>query len=569
MGQHFRLSRCPRERADEDMNLIRFLLHNSWRLVGLSVLAGLISGLAGAGIIALIHEGMNGSGHPVDLAWRFFFLAILVVLSKTASEILLTRLGQSTISELRMQLSRLILGAPLRRIEELGHHRFMAALTDDTEVIAHAYTQLPLLCINGATVIGCLAYLGWLSWQVLVVVLGFMLLGSLSFQVQERKAMRAFKQARETDDTLFQNFRSILNGIKELKLHRQRRQEFLTTALQQTVSAYQRDFVKGMTAYSIASSVGIFLFYAVIGVALFLLPDWQNLSVQAVAGVTLVLLYMMGPFSQIVEMFPSVARADVALQKIETLGLSLTPAVPAISDETAHVSVDRAPAFDAWKRLDLVNVTHRYYREHEERSFCLGPVDLTVMPGEIVFLIGGNGSGKTTLAMLLLGLYVPESGEIRLDGVSIDETNRDQYRQLFSAVFSDFHLFETMLGISCNRLDARAGEYLAKLQLTSKVHIERGVLSTLALSQGQRKRLALLTAYLEDRPIYVFDEWAADQDPVFRKVFYTEILPDLRARGKAVLVITHDDRYFSMADRCVRMELGQIEDVSDRVVAQL
>ena len=198
MGQHSRLSRCPRERADEDMNLIRFLLHNSWRLVGLSVLAGLISGLAGAGIIALIHEGMDVSGHPADLAWRFFLLAILVVLSKTASEILLTRLGQSTISELRMQLSRLILGAPLRRIEELGHHRFMAALTDDTEVIAHAYTQLPLLCINGATVIGCLAYLGWLSWQVLVVVLGFMLLGK-SFISSSRTKSHACFQASPRD----------------------------------------------------------------------------------------------------------------------------------------------------------------------------------------------------------------------------------------------------------------------------------------------------------------------------------------------------------------------------------
>src|SRR5256885_14002412 len=65
-------------------------------------------------------------------------------------------------------------------------------------------------------------------------------------------------------------------------------------------------------------------------------------------------------------------------------------------------------------------------------------------------------------------------------------------------------------------------------------------------------------AYLEGRPVLVFDEWAADQDPSFRHLFYTELLPELRARGHLLVVISHDDRYFHLADRIVRMEAGRM-----------
>lgn len=545
------------------MNLIKFLIRSSWRLLLGSILAGVVSGLAGAAIIAVIHKGMNGTESSSRLGWSFLALALLVAVTKALSEILLTRLGQSTISELRMQLSRRILQAPLRQFEELGSHRLLAALSDDTDVIAQAYVQLPLICVNLATTIGCLAYLGWLSWPLLILVLAFMGLGSITFNLQEQRALRYFKHARETNDALFGHFRSIMAGIKELKLHRPRREAFLGTWLQRTIREYQRDFVGGMTVYSIASSWGMFLFYAVIGVILFLWPSWRHLPLETMVGVTLVLLYMMGPFAQIIELLPGVGRANIALKKIEALGLSLADSDTALAGEGgsgAAMELDTT----GWRCLELMDVTHRYCREGEDSSFTVGPINLRFAPGEVTFLIGGNGSGKTTLAMLLLGLYTPESGTVRLNGVPIEDANREAYRQLFSTVFSDFCVFDSLLGLEKDHLDAEALMYLERLELRSKVQIEQGAFSTQALSQGQRKRLALLTAYVEDRPFYVFDEWAADQDPLFRKVFYTELLPDLKARGKTVFVITHDDQYFSLADRCIRMDYGMIVDVAGK-----
>jgi putative ATP-binding cassette transporter len=206
-------------------------------------------------------------------------------------------------------------------------------------------------------------------------------------------------------------------------------------------------------------------------------------------------------------------------------------------------------------------VTHAYYQEREDNNFTLGPINLVIEPGELIFLVGGNGSGKTTIAKLLTGLYSPDSGMLYLDQRPVTDENRNDYRQLFSAVFSDFYVFGQLLGIDAATADARAHEYLTRLQLEHKVSIREGILSTTDLSQGQRKRLALLTAYLEDRPIYLFDEWAADQDPLFKEVFYLRLLPELKARGKTVIVITHDDRYYYVADRIIKLDYGKL--VSD------
>jgi putative ATP-binding cassette transporter len=211
------------------------------------------------------------------------------------------------------------------------------------------------------------------------------------------------------------------------------------------------------------------------------------------------------------------------------------------------------------ERVELVGVTHTYRREGEDTPFTLGPIDVTLRPGELLFLVGGNGSGKSTLAKLLAGLYLPEAGEVRLNGQRVTDENREHYREHFTMVFSDFFLFDSLLGLEHPTLDEQAREYLTKLQLSHKITVTDGVLSTTDLSQGQRKRLALLTAYLEDRPIYLFDEWAADQDPYFKEIFYCALLPELKARGKMVVVISHDDHFYHVADRIIKLDYGKLD----------
>ncbi len=200
--------------------------------------------------------------------------------------------------------------------------------------------------------------------------------------------------------------------------------------------------------------------------------------------------------------------------------------------------------------------------DNGESGFRLGPLDLVFEPGQITFVVGGNGSGKSTLAKLITGLYVPQHGTLSLNGELIDHENIEWFRQSSSAIFTDFYLFEEYLGFDRPGLDGEVGRYLEQLQIAHKVTVQDGRLSTIDLSQGQRKRLALLTALLEDRQIYVFDEWAADQEPKFRDVFYQEILTELKQRGKTVIVITHDDRYFHRADQLVKLDFGRVVEAT-------
>ncbi|CAG0956327.1 ABC transporter ATP-binding/permease protein YojI [Myxococcaceae bacterium] len=552
--------------------MIRFLLRSSRWILSLSILAGLAAGLGGVGLIAIINHALE-QAPAAGLAWVFAALCALLLVARGASSVLLMRLGQDIIFDLRIELSRMVLSAPLARLQALGPGRILASLTQDIATLAEAFQWLPMLCVNAAIVGGCLFYLGWLSSLLLALVAVTMFLGIGTFKLFENRAMRALQTAREYDDALHGHLRSLTQGVKELKLHRARRDAFLTECLQTTATHYRRHYVSGMATYLMATNWGNGLFYAVIGILLFALPALQEtagtvagqlglpldamggqaITPQVLRGYCLAILYMMSPLTILVEGVPVLMRASIALKKIQALGREAGAA-----DAPAPLP---PRGFQKPPALEFMGVTHRYYSDGDERCFTLGPLDLAVQPGELVFLIGGNGSGKTTLALLLVGLYAPERGAISLGGRPVTERGREEYRQQFSAVFSDFYLFDSLLGFQKRELDEETRAYLAHLRLDHKVRIEDGALSTVSLSQGQRKRLALLVAYLEDRPFYVFDEWAADQDPVFKKIFYTEILASLKARGKTVVVITHDDAYFHVADRCLKLDEGRLTEI--------
>jgi putative pyoverdin transport system ATP-binding/permease protein len=542
------------------MKLISFLIRYSPGSVAVAMLAGVISGVSNAALLALFNAALQGGRYSrATLVGSFIALCAFLPLTRYVSEILLTKLAQNALFDLRMRLSRQMLGAPLRRLEELGHHRLLTALTDDVPVITGTLVVFPLLCINIAVVVGGLIYLGLLSWFVLLVVLGAIVVGVLTYQLPVIRAVRYFGKVREETDTLFSHFRALTGGAKELKLHSPRREAFLTQSLEATADNLRRHNITGLKIFTAAASWGQALVFVVIGLVLFALTSVWSLDPTALTGYTITLLYLMTPLQVIMNSLPNLGRANVALQKVEKLGLELTT-------KGAEKEFTSQPGLPAdWRRIELNGVTHTYRREGEKDDFTLGPIDLTLQPGELVFLTGGNGSGKTTLAKLLVGLYAPESGEVRFNGQAVTDENMEFYRQHFSVVFSDFHLFESLLGLDGPELDDRVREYLNLLQLNHKVEIKDGKLSTIDLSQGQRKRLALLTAYLEDRPIYVFDEWAADQDPLYKQVFYYRLLKDLKARNKAVLVISHDDHYYDVADRIIKLEYGQIDETTSFV----
>jgi len=545
-------------RLRDFFHLLRYLLSSSGgvqrpRLLVVCIAAsGILAGVASTGLLAVINVLLNDdAAHRYLAGWIFLGLCLLLPLTRFTSNYLLVRLSQGVNFDLRVRLSRRILAAPLRRLEELGAGRLLATLTDDIQVITAALTQVPTFFLQFTVVVGCLVYMGWLSPELLMVVLAGVVFGVLSYELPAADAQQYYHRARERWDDVVHSFRGLTEGTKELKMHAARRGEFVDHRLAPAASELRDHVVAGGTLYAAANSWGQTLFFVLIGFLLFFGLGWVEASRQIAIGYTMAILYMLTPLDVLLNFVPAFGRAVVAASKVETLGLSLEAAGDDIGSSPLA-----AEATSGWRRLVLDGVTHTYHREDVDDSFSLGPVDLEIHRGELLFLTGGNGSGKTSLAKVLIGLYRPESGRVCLDDEAVTEENRDSFRQLFSVVFSDFFLFESLLGLAGRDLEAE--DYLRQLHLHHKVRVTDGELSTLDLSQGQRKRLALLTAYLEDRPIYLFDEWAADQDPYFKEIFYRQILPGLQQRGKTVVVISHDDRYYPLADRLVKLDYGQV-----------
>jgi putative ATP-binding cassette transporter len=522
-------------------------------MIAVAVLTSFLAGVGYTLLIALIKSSLSGGLFAQSkLIWSFVALCLAIPLCAFASQLVLLYLTGKSSYELRVQLSRQILSAPLQQLEKLGQPRLLATISEDIGRVIELVTLLPQTLTQLAMIAGCLAYLGWLDWRLLLIMIGYMAVGLLTHQLPLMKAFRYFRLAREQWDEMYKAFQGLIMGTKELKLNRRRRDAFLTQQLEPAAAGIQNYGMKGNAISMAVSSWGQILFFIFIGLLLFLTPHLINIQSQVLVGYTLAVLFMITPLTMILNQIPALERAYLAAERIEQLGLSLSKAKP---EEMAPIANPET----AWGRLDLIDVTHSYQQDGGSTDFKLGPINLTLSSGELIFLIGGNGSGKTTLIKLLMGLYEPESGEIRVDGKPVSMTERDDYRQQFSAVFYDFYLFERLFGIDAKDIDSESQKYLDLLQLDHKLQIKDGHLSTVDLSQGQRKRVALLNAYLEDRPIYIFDEWAADQDPQFKRIFYYELVPDLKARGKTVIVISHDDRYYGLADRLIKLESGKIE----------
>jgi putative ATP-binding cassette transporter len=540
------------------MDLIAFLLRASRGVVVLSVLAGLAGGIAGVGLIALIRDELaRETARPAAMAWAFAGLCVAAGAARIAAQIAIIRLGQGAVANLGVHLVRRIILLPLRAFESIDTAALLAALTEDITIIANALVGLPHLCINVPIVIACLAYIGWLSPPVFACGVAFAALAIVAYVALTARGIRCMYRARERQDVVVGHFRTAIAGFRELKLHRGRRVAFLAESLEPDVARARAEMVGGLTDFAIADGWGQTAFFAFIGVLLFGVAGLAPITRPTLVSAVLVVLYLMTPLDVILTWVPALGRARASLRKIQAL---LPEIERQAESEPGRPALPRQP--ESVKSVSLERATFTYSDAHEDRGFTLGPLDMTLRRGEIVILAGGNGSGKTTLVKLISGLYAPQQGILRLDGRGLHDEDREAYRQLVSVVFADGHLFPDFRGFGRDGLESRARDGLKDLGLADRVSVQGGSFSTTDLSQGQRRRLALLGALLEDRPILILDEWAANQDPAFKPFFYRSLLPELRAEGRAILVISHDEPHFDVADRVLRLQDGRLLEES-------
>ncbi|MCR3940221.1 MULTISPECIES: multidrug ABC transporter permease/ATP-binding protein [Aeromonas] len=515
-----------------------------WPFIAITLLS-LLSAVSGIGVIAFINQSLIESVEdPLPILGQLVGLVLLLLVITLGSQLALTTLGHHFVYRLRGRLLKQLLDTDVARLRQIGQGPLLASLSSDIGQITIAFVRLPELVQGLVLTLGSIIYLGLLSpallgvtalWVTVTMVVGWLLVN---------RVYRHLAHMRQAEDRLYQNYQSIIAGCKELALNRERAHFVYHQLYEQNARDYREQIIRADTYHLSAVNWSNIMMLGAIGLVFFLANGlgWANTNVAATFALTL--LFLRTPLLQGIGALPTLIAAQVAFDKIAALNL-------AEPDEAFPLP----PAPRPWQRIELEQVSFHY---QGEGGFSVGPINLVIERGEQIFLIGGNGSGKSTLAMLLTGLYQPVSGRILLDGEPV--TDRNGYLGLFSAIFTDYHLFQHLLGPEPK--EALVAEWLERLQMGSKLAIKDGFIADIDLSQGQRKRVALLLALAEQREVMLFDEWAADQDPQFRRIFYQVLLPRLKEMGKTVIAISHDDHYFSLADRLLEMRQGRLTELT-------
>ena len=526
------------------------LVWRQYRWPFISVIAlSLLSAALGIGLIAFINlRLMTVVDTSLAVLPEFLGLLLLLMVVTLGSQLALTTLGHHFVFRLRGEFIKRILDTQIEKVEKIGSASLLAGLTSDIRNITIAFVRLPELVQGIILTFGSAAYLAWLSGKMMMVTALWMALTIWGGFVLVARVYRHMATLRETEDKLYHDYQTVLEGRKELTLNRERAEYVFNQLYLPDAREYRHHIIRADTFHLSAVNWSNIMMLGAIGLVFWMANSlgWANTAVAATYSLTL--LFLRTPLLSAVGALPTLLSAQVAFNKLNTF--SLAPYRADFPQPEPHPH---------WQTLELRDVCFHY----PDNSFAVGPINLTLQRGELVFLIGGNGSGKSTLAMLLTGLYQPASGQILLDGQPLAADKPEDYRKLFSAVFTDVWLFDRLLGPGGKAADsALVDQWMAYLKMTHKLQLDNGRIVDLKLSKGQKKRVALLLALAEERDIILLDEWAADQDPHFRREFYQQLLPLLQQMGKTVFAISHDDHYFQYADRLLEMRSGQLTELT-------
>lgn len=537
------------------MHLLRLIASDSRETYKGVILITSFAGLGGAVLIALINQVAEKAalGEPITLqnvllyvcAFAFYYIANRASL-KEANRIL-----QEWLGGVRLRVVGKIRNAPLRSLEQVGHGELFAAVAQEINQLSQ---NLPIFVSAAQSVfvlIFCLLYIATLSLPSFFVIAAFTGLGLFVFWRRRNALNQELAKIYAFEAAMLDSMASFTEGFQEIRLNADKN-DSLFGRFNKVVDDLEAAVVDVGERWVVLLQFSNAYLYALVGVVIFVLPIFFHGYTDTVYKIAAAAIFCVGPVTAITGATHLYGKAEIGLGHVLRLEEMLDHA--ALSD-AARSDVS---CFADFRKIEFDRITFSYRDADGEPLFTSGPWNFTLERGETVFMTGGNGSGKSTMMLLLCGLYSPDEGRIVIDGVPVTGETMQDFRECFTAIFTDFHLFNRLYGLG-DIEPAKVTALIERMELSDKVTYEDGRFSTLDLSTGQRKRLAMIASLLEDREIYLFDEWAADQDSHFRDVFYTEILTDLKKRGKTVVVVTHDDRYWSYCDRRVTLDYGAMQ----------
>ena len=512
-----------------------------------------LSGLANALILAIINVSTDMVANN-EIQSQYFILYIIVFLlyaytQKYAMTRTIIAVEQFT-NKVRLRIASKIRQVELAYIENTERGNIYTRLTQDSNLIS----QSTLLLISAAqsmmVLVFSFIYLIFISPISFFMTLVFLTIAILTYIYYESGIMRQLRITGQKEAKFFSYFSHLLDGFKEVRINRAKSDDLFQNI--EKLSQETEDLRMDVGSRQVNTVMFARLsFYVLLAILVFIVPLFQASHAEEIYKISTTVLFIIGPIGLVISALPSAAKSNLALDNLYELEAELDKVIADKSFAQALVP------FTDFSTLQLDKNTFAYRDAQGKASFGIGPIDLSIHKGELLFIVGGNGSGKSTLLKLLVGLYQPDEGHLLLDHALIEKAQYPRYRELFAIVFTDFHLFDKLYGVS-HVDEHKVSSLLQMLGLEKKTRYQDGEFTQTSLSTGQRKRLAFLAAILEDKPIYIFDELAADQDPSFRRFFYESILPDLKRQGKTIIAVTHDDKYFHVADRVLKMEEGRL-----------
>jgi putative pyoverdin transport system ATP-binding/permease protein len=536
------------------LQLVRREMHGS--MPKLLIMSGL-GGISNASILAAINAGVQSgvSGQKPGLWSATLFLVALFLFMRTQQYVTITATAEieAIIHKIRLRLMDQIRRSELLEMERIGRARIVAAVTSDTAILTQASNMLCFTVQGAVLVVFVSIYVAYLSFVAFALTVVIVSSAATMFHLKNRRLSAQKAESAAWERRLFDRLIDFLDGFKEVRLNRARSTDLYEDAAEVSKTAANIKIRTQAETFKMIVNSQISM-YILLGAVVFVAPNLSDtLGGASISKTTTALLFVVGACFGLVQAIPILLNANAAADRIEKLDTALQTIV----GSTEFREIKAASRFD---KIEMQNIVFRYVDKFSDTTFQIGPLDFSLKSGELVFLTGGNGSGKSTFLRVLAGLYPPDSGEVTLDGMRINDDTRENYRALMSAIFFDYHLFQRLYGIP-DPDPAEVDRLLRKFRLDDKTGISNGEFRTLDLSGGQRRRLALIVSLLEKRPILLLDEWTAEQDPEFRRKFYDELIPELMQAGATVVVITHDDRYLDelhLPARRIRMDEGRI-----------
>src|SRR5271165_2232638 len=464
----------------------------------------------------------------------------------------MTMVVEGIVEKVRLRIVGKIRWSDLASIEHIGRAPAYNAVSTHAMNISRgatgtvsAFSSLALLCCASLMIL----YISATAFLILAVAVASVI---LIFNTNQVKVNAWMTTAVRQDNQFVQAFGELIDGFKELKMNSAKVADFIQARLEPLAAESKASRIEAGLALNRSILLESLALFIVLAALVFLLPVLSPDQISNLPTLSTFVVFLFGPLGQVVAVYPLFNEAMVSLREIQRVEKLLD----SIYEQGLADPVDAVGQAIPFHGLSCAALAFSYQDEHGRPSFSLQPFDFRISKGELVFITGGNGSGKSTFLKVLAGLYPPAHGGIAVNGVIIGHDNLQSYRNLFANVFSDFHLFDFLYGVKEADRD-RVRDLLELTDLLHKTSIVDRRVETLSLSSGQRKRLALVLSLLEDKPILLLDEWAAEQDPPFRRKFYREILPWLKQQEKTVVAVTHDDDHYDVADRVLKMQFGK------------